>query len=259
MNKLRFTIAAHRGAWSGSAEANVPAVEKNSLAAFRIATENHFGIETDFRDICGRLYISHNPPDLDAPRAIDLVELLKPGQTVLVNVKADGLAPALKQLADLSKFGECRLFAFDMSVPDTLGYMTARFPFLERVSEYEPVDVVRPLSGCVFPKRSGIWLDGFRSVWYDEPFLRRALKDFGRVAVVSPELHGRDPYRLWRMLDAVLSDPGSDVPEKAELILCTDRPFEARTRFGAYETTFSGKEEHAEGECESPSAQLPTK
>lgn len=55
---LKLTIVAHRGAWSGCPELGVPAVEKNSEAAFRLAVEHHFGIETDFRDICGKVVVS---------------------------------------------------------------------------------------------------------------------------------------------------------------------------------------------------------
>ena len=84
---LKLTIVAHRGAWSGCPELGVPAVEKNSEAAFRLAVEHHFGIETDFRDICGKVVVSHNPPPADALSAQDFFNLLEPGQTVLVNIK----------------------------------------------------------------------------------------------------------------------------------------------------------------------------
>lgn len=134
---LKFTIVAHRGAWSGCPELGVPAVEKNSEAAFRLAVEHHFGIETDFRDICGKVVVSHNPPPADALSAQDFFNLLEPGQTVLVNIKADGLAASLEELRRHTRLAYCRPYAFDMSVPDTLEYEKADFPFLERLSEYE--------------------------------------------------------------------------------------------------------------------------
>ena len=119
---LKLTIVAHRGAWSGCPELGVPAVEKNSEAAFRLAVEHHFGIETDFRDICGKVVVSHNPPPADALSAQDFFNLLEPGQTVLVNIKADGLAASLEELRRHTRLAYCRPYAFDMSVPDSWEY-----------------------------------------------------------------------------------------------------------------------------------------
>lgn len=224
---LKLTIVAHRGAWSGCPELSVPAVEKNSEAAFRLAVEHHFGIETDFRDICGKVVVSHNPPPADALSAQDFFNLLEPGQTVLVNIKADGLAASLEELRRHTRLAYCRPYAFDMSVPDTLEYEKADFPFLERLSEYETL-------GCTgsgnFPAHSGIWLDAFHKQWYGLEDIRTLLAHHRRVAIVSPDLHARPYGQVWDWVKELLKEP--DVfCTSAELILCTDHPFAARRFF----------------------------
>lgn len=229
---VKLRIAAHRGLWSGDEKEGVPVVAKNSAAAFRFAAQYDFGLETDFRDVLGRIVISHNPPAEDALPIEEFAKLLTPGQIVLVNIKADGIAPALKKAAAATPFGACRLFAFDMSVPDTLDYVRTGFPFLERVSEYEPLD--RSPEGF-FPGRAGFWLDGFHSDWWDEELLRSLVRRFRTVAVVSPELHGRPHAAAWSRIQSVLGRPDPETPEGAEIILCTDIPFEARRRLDVFD------------------------
>ena len=210
---LKLTIVAHRGAWSGCPELGVPAVEKNSEAAFRLAVEHHFGIETDFRDICGKVVVSHNPPPADALSAQDFFNLLEPGQTVLVNIKADGLAASLEELRRHTRLAYCRPYAFDMSVPDTLEYEKADFPFLERLSEYETL-------GCTgsgnFPAHSGIWLDAFHKQWYGLEDIRTLLAHHRRVAIVSPDLHARPYGQVWDWVKELLKDLQTQ-PEDATL------------------------------------------
>ena len=49
---------AHRGFW-------ISEEEKNKTVAFERAFDNNFGVETDLRDICGKIVISHNMPNGD--------------------------------------------------------------------------------------------------------------------------------------------------------------------------------------------------
>ena len=228
-------IVAHRGLWAGDEELGVPAVQKNSADAFRLATEHRFGIETDFRDLAGKVVISHNPPTVEAMTAEAFAELLTPGQVVFINVKADGLANSLTDLAKHSILGKCERYAFDMSVPDTLGYISADFPILERVSEYENILNSASVIKGVFPERSGIWLDGFHSDWYSALELEGACGAFSRIAVVSPELHGRSHQHVWEMVKKSLMKHQQTDGDSTEFLLCTDKPFEARRYFNEFE------------------------
>ena len=59
-------ILAHRGLWTIENE-------KNTIEALRNALEEGFGIETDIRDCCGEIVISHNPPKGNEPRLVDIL------------------------------------------------------------------------------------------------------------------------------------------------------------------------------------------
>jgi len=212
-------IIAHRGAWFGDSVENVAACEKNSIEAFTTASRFRFGIETDFRDICGTVVISHNPPQSDAIKAEDFFRLTFPGQIIAVNVKADGLAQKLKTLWR-SEAPEVFPFAFDMSVPDTIGYVEAQFPFFERQSEYE--------QKRVWDSASGFWLDGFNGQWFHTSDIEKLLDIGNPVCVVSPELHGRSYLPVWKDLENLINE---NHRYSENLWLCTDRPFEARRFF----------------------------
>lgn len=214
-------IIAHRGAWCRDELYGLTQCEKNSREAFVRAVKFGFGIETDFRDICGKIVISHNPPKADAMPAEEFFELLQPGQIVAVNVKADGLAEDLRKL--WQRYApNTQPFAFDMSVPDTLGFVKARFPFYERRSEYEKDEV--------WSTASGIWLDGFHSIWFDSELITSLLKVGKPVCIVSPELHGRDYQDLWEKLKLIIMAYPNF---KNYLQLCTDAPYEAQRFFNS--------------------------
>lgn len=204
-------IIAHRGMWQ------VPE-EKNTINAFKRALEHGFGIETDFRDQNHRLVISHDLPDqdsLDADVFFDLCNQYKNAYPHAINVKSDGLQMLLKQ--HLKQWSSEHYFIFDMSIPDTLGYLRAQLNTFTRVSEYETFQDFRG-------KTHGIWVDGFESEWYSSELLRGYLLAGQSIAIVSPELHGRNHQSLWAMIKAI------DTPD-GRLMLCTDLPLEARKYF----------------------------
>ena len=213
-------VIAHRGAWCGSTKKLAPVCPKNSQEAFEIAVKYGFGIETDFRDLCGEIVISHNPPGAEAMFAREFFKLLRPGQIVAANIKADGIALELRRLWK-EFMPEAALFAFDMSIPDTFGYVGCDFPFLERQSEYE--------KDTVWSQAAGFWIDCFHSTWFDEPFLVRLLNKGRPVCIVSPELHGRDETQCWNMLENLAKEGLA-----SNLWLCTDKPFTAIDRFGEF-------------------------
>jgi hypothetical protein len=213
-------VIAHRGAWCGLEEEGIPVYQQNSKKAFELAVRCGFGIETDFRDVCGEVVISHNPPSRDSMPAEEFFKILQPEQIVAVNIKADGLASELLRL--WKEFApNSYLMAFDMSIPDTIGYVRCGFPFLERQSEYE--------REIVWPQAAGFWVDGFHSTWFDSGFLENLLNRSCPVCVVSPELHGRDESQTWDMLEDLVQRGFSE-----KLWLCTDKPFAAARRFGGH-------------------------
>lgn len=200
-------ILAHRGMWETAAE-------QNTLAAFARAFDAGFGIETDVRDCRGRLLISHNPPTGDEPGLEDCLALLRGRSLPLaINIKADGLAEGVHDLCRRLQAPDW--FVFDMSVPDMRQQLATGNPVYARMSEVEKTPP--------WPEEAaGIWLDGFAALWYGEDTVASLLKRF-RVCVVSQELHSRDPAAQWAMLRPYASS--------ANLLLCTDRPAQAKGYF----------------------------
>ena len=105
-----------------------------------------------------------------------------------------------------------------MSVPDMLQQIKFGVPVFTRMSEYER-------EPSCYSDAAGVWLDGFKTIWYDFTVLRKLLKDGKRVCLVSPELHGRKEEELWDMLRANKTE-ASD-----KLLLCTDLPEKAQAFF----------------------------
>lgn len=205
-----ITILAHRGFW-------IEPAEKNSRTALERAFSNGFGIETDIRDHNGLLVVSHDPPV--GPNLMTLDEMLilyrrhgAPG-TLALNIKADGLQAAL--LDALSRHGVDNYFVFDMAVPDGILYLRHGAVSYTRQSEYER-------DPSFYDKASGIWLDAFEQDWIDEAAIQAHLTAGKRVALVSPELHGRPHEKVWESWKSVAAGaaPGS-------LALCTDFPDKA--------------------------------
>ena len=210
------SILAHRG-WF------LDPVEKNSAVALERAIQGGFGIETDLRDLNGRLVISHDPPR-DSPKLLDLgwlFELIHASGNkgrIALNIKADGLLPLLVPVQQALGVAADQLFVFDMSVPDALAYLNSTIPAYSRISEYED-------SPSFLDQVQGVWVDSFTGAF---PQVRRAEELMARgirVAIVSPELHRRDPRTLWNeILDA-------RVHENPLFELCTDLPAQALDMF----------------------------
>lgn len=193
--------------------------ERNSLVAFQRAFEGGFGAEIDVRDLDGQLVVSHDPPLRGALALEDVVHaLISSGSAgaLAVNIKADGLQARLAQA--LAGLDCAHWFAFDMSVPDALGYVRAGLPTFTRHSDVEPDPVL-------LRDASGVWLDDFGGGWLGEEQIAAHVAADRRVAVVSPELHGRDHRAAWEEWRSwqVWRHPG--------VSLCTDHPLEAQGVF----------------------------
>lgn len=206
-------ILAHRGYWKTKKE-------QNTLIAFARAVENGFGIETDFRDRQSRLVIAHDMPRhnvLPASKAVRIFSRIPAGQYLAVNVKSAGIAGLLKDF--LCRIPSVRYFTFDAAVPDLFSYVLRDINSFIRLSEYE-----KDLS--LLKKAQGVWLDAFLGEWYNFSVIEKLLSRRKLVAVVSPELHGREYQNLWKMLKAYRKHP-----HYSRLLLCTDLPMEAREFF----------------------------
>jgi glycerophosphoryl diester phosphodiesterase len=212
MRPMGVSVLAHRGYWRAPSE-------RNSLAAFERAFDHGYGAEIDVRDLAGELVVSHDPPLRGALALDDVVDALTSsasGGVLAVNVKADGLQARLAQA--LAGLPRTQWFVFDMSVPDALGYVRAGLPTFTRHSDVEPDPVL-------LRDASGVWLDDFGGGWLGEEQVAAHLAADKRVAVVSPELHGRDHHAVWVQWRSwqVWAHPG--------VSLCTDHPLEAEEVF----------------------------
>lgn len=203
-------LVAHRGYW------RTP-VQQNSPEALQEALNRGFGFETDLRDLDGQLVLSHDPPRaaaaVPATTLIDTIAALETRSAgpLALNVKSDGLVPLLSDLTD--RLAPYPYFLFDMTFPQTLTYARHGLPLALRVSEFEPVDRELAARLDLAPRW---WLDAFDSDWWLEDGDVHALVEDGEVHIVSPEIHGRDPQRVWNWFGTALQ-AGRDV------YLCTDR------------------------------------
>jgi len=207
-------IIAHRGYWLTESE-------KNTSTAFIRALEHGFGIETDFRDLNGSLVVSHDVPVDGVMKVAEFIDLYKRTPVLApmaLNIKSDGLYSLVKNL--IAELGVTNCFVFDMSVPDTRGYIAEQIPFFTRLSEYETVPAFLEHS-------QGVWLDAFESEWYEATVIQNLLNSNKQVAIVSPELHRRSHLESWHFLK-------QNKFHQHELVsLCTDFPLKAKEYFSA--------------------------
>lgn len=206
----RHRVYAHRGIWETKAQ-------QNSMRALTEAVASGFSLETDIRDSCGSLVVSHDPPEGETVKWADFINEVSRSSflqdiKLAINVKSDGLVQLVKQLTP--PLGH---FYFDMSLPQTVQYIGNGMPVAHRISEYE--DLTPTVSKDV---RKIIWLDSFSTDWFIESSTVNSLVDsktHKEVILVSPELHGRNHLPAWTWVK-------SKLPEIENLSICTDLPFE---------------------------------
>ena len=202
-------IIAHRGFWQSPEE-------KNTDIAFKRAIELDFGIETDLRDLNGKLVISHDSPTGGELSFENFMERFGARtKNLAVNIKSDGLSKKFElALADYDSHG---IVFFDMSGPEHFLYRKAGLRTLNRVSEFE--------KGFEFEIPDyGTWLDGFESDEWRIRWLEHN-QTTPNIYIVSPELHGRDHLEFWESIRGLEGFHN--------FLLCTDFPVEARHFFGA--------------------------
>ncbi len=210
-------ILSHRGYWKTSEE-------KNTLLAFERSFSLGFGTETDVRDLDGKLVISHDVP-LSTNTPILFSDFLKCYKSfnndlpLAINIKSDGLQLMLKQ--ELEQFNISNYFVFDMSVPDTIGYLNSGLKVFGRESEYET-------KVSFYPNILGVWMDEFEGHWINENKVKEHLENGKLVCIVSPDLHKRNYLEEWADYKKIESQY---LNYQENIWICTDFPEEARTFF----------------------------
>ncbi len=205
-------IISHRGLWKLNED-------KNCVVAFEQSFKNNFGTETDFRDYNGEIVISHDIATKESIKASTFFEIYKSynqKSKLALNIKADGLHQ--KMLTLLNKYEIKNYFVFDMSIPDTIGYANANINFFSRQSEHE-------LIPSLYDKCSGIWLDSFERIWYDQDLIKNHINNKKTITFVSPELHKREYLSFWEFLK------NAEFSQNSNLVLCTDFPEQAEQYF----------------------------
>lgn len=205
-------IISHRGYWK-------TAEEKNTAVAFDRSFALGYGTETDLRDLDGQLVVSHDPPHKGAISAGDMfsqVSAHDPDLIMALNIKADGLQAMVSDA--VKRHGLTGCFVFDMAVPDAVQWLKTDIAVFTRHSDVEDVP-------ALYDQAAGIWLDAFQSDWWDMSTITAHLEAGMRVAVVSPELHGRSHTSVWAMMR------DSAICQSDDIILCTDIPETAKEFF----------------------------
>lgn len=205
-----MNVMAHRGCWNVFEEGN-------TMNSFQKAFAYGYGIETDVRDFNGELVVSHN---VAVKRVFSFEEVLKLycdmecRTKIAINIKADGLQILLRKA--LKKYGINNYFVFDMSVPEQVVFHREKFNVFTRMSEYEKIPIL-------LEESQGIWMDEWKNSWISAKIINGFRKMDKLVAIVSPEIHGRDHRNLWSELKPFKGDQG--------VWLCTDIPIEAEEFF----------------------------
>ena len=116
-------------------------------------------------------------------------------------------------------FNITNYFVFDMSIPDTIGFIKNSTKFFTRQSEYE-------IDPAFYTQADGVWLDEFNGHWIDYEVIQKHIKNGKKVCIVSPELHKRayniewDNYKNIFLKDAEHKiSICTDLPEKANFFL----------------------------------------
>lgn len=206
-------ILAHRGYWDAD-------IKSNSSKALLTALELGFGFESDLRDYCGELVVSHDIADASCQAATEVFDWLKKFENrycFAINIKSDGLKKLLAQ--GLRCHGVTNYFTFDMSIPQMVEFREQGLTYFTRQSEIE-------LAPVMYEDAAGVWIDGFWSnEWITKDLLLKHMEQGKDVCLVSPDLHNRSYSDFWNQLLSFDID-------FSKVYLCTDHPLQAQKFFG---------------------------
>ena len=133
-----------------------------------------------------------------------------------LNIKADGQGEQIRKL--LKQYGHSNYFTFDMSIPDMVVQLQVGLRVFTGKSDILTVPVL-------LDKAEGVWLDSFDSDWFVARDIDDILNDGKKVCVVSADLHQRPTIEQWKIIRC------SHFFDSNNLLLCTDKPFEAKEFF----------------------------
>ena len=102
-----------------------------------------------------------------------------------------------------------------MSFPEQLLYSKLRFNVFTRQSEHEKVPLL-------YAPANGVWLDEFSDRWIKGDVIKRHIRKNKAVCLVSPELHGRGFFGMWKDYR-----DWSGQNSAVKMFLCTDFPEKA--------------------------------
>lgn len=203
-------ILSHRGYW-------INEIERNQRIAFERSFNAGYGTETDLRDICGEIVISHDMPHGDEISFEDVLQIMDGRNLPLaLNIKADGQAEKIKELLD--KYNHTNYFTFDMSIPDMVVQISKGLKVFTGQS-----DILA--EAVLLNKAEGVWLDCFYSDWFEAQDIDNLISKGKRVCLVSADLHKRDTEKQWDIIKQ------SSYFDSDLLMLCTDNPKEAKEYF----------------------------
>jgi len=232
-------ILEHRAGWldnNSIKPINLP----NSLEALSLSLQRLNGIETDIRDLNGRLVISHDLPGKNSLLLEDFFSLYSGVEShvmLALNIKCDGISRLLSNLID--RYQIKSYFTFDMSIPETIKYCRAGLSFFLRYSDFEQNPIIA--TPILYSKCSGVIIDQFNyesSFVIEYDFLASLLDDNKFICIMSPELHLKNASKnshlvIWsqyKKLFCLLVDKGYCIDR---VFLCTDYPIKADTYFNS--------------------------
>jgi len=160
------------------------------------------GLEIDVRDYRNELVLSHDPSTGSEEMLNDYLKNVRSNQLLAVNVKSSEIENQLKLCLENNKIKN--YFTFDWSVPSLIKALNIKLSCAFRLSEYEQF---------IFNNCSWVWIDSFHSIWYDEKLLDMLHEKNIKIALVSPEIHGRSKelkkiqeYVNIGLVDAICTD-----------------------------------------------------
>ncbi len=203
-------ILSHRGLWQTQEE-------RNNKEAFIRSFAAGCGTETDLRDICGKIVISHDMPKGNEISFEEVLQIMDGRNLPLaLNIKADGQGDAIKAL--LAQYNHTNYFTFDMSIPDMVVQINTGLKVFTGKSDILTIPVM-------LDKAAGIWLDSFYSDWFAAEDIDKIISSGKKVCVVSADLHKRETSKQWEIIRQ------SKYLSSNDLLLCTDTPLAAKEFF----------------------------
>ena len=203
-------VFAHRGFWQKPNQ-------KNSIDALKSGILHFDGVETDLRDFKESVVISHDAAKGSEVSINQLFACIQEkDKTWALNIKADGISDKLYQV--IQDYDLQNYFTFDMSIPEMYVYKRKKIKFYTSWSDLTPFPVL-------LEDASGIWLDSFTQIWYNDSSLAKIINLELPVCFVSEDLHHRDIAYQWALIRDVAKST------QIELAICTDKPIEAKRYF----------------------------